>query len=95
MFYNFKKIYLLLKIINIENYSTYGASCNDIQKCNLNKYLSCLTYPSECRCPDQLDAGKCDCPTTHYWNSNTCVPRVSESQSCSNDYMCNLNKIHF
>ncbi len=75
-----------------ETYSAYRDGCNATQLCNPAKFFTCLSNKTSCNCPDDtLIAGQCDCPTTHYYDSNTaaCVDRVSATKTCSDDYMCN------
>ena len=79
-------------------YSTYEETCTAIQLCHPTSGLICPSIASGCSCPTTLAANKCDCPTTHYWDSGSsaCVIRVSESGTCvvGQDYICNfiLNK---
>lgn len=71
---------------------TYGDSCSAQQLCNPSVGLTCASTASGCNCPNTLAADKCDCPTTHYWDTTSlaCEARVSESGICTvgKNYIC-------
>lgn len=85
----------MLNIFYLVPYIGYGQTCNANLLCNTTVGLICPSTATNCNCPNTLIANKCDCPTTHYFETvnATCTQRSTEGGKCTvgKDFMCEYN----